>query len=217
MTLFEANGAKFIAEQDVIVHWLAQGNGPFEPDTTPWLFARMAGRKGLYVDVGASTGWFAVPMALRGHEVVAVECNQRVLARLRANLALNAVSAEVHAVAASDATGAVAFHHNPGLPLTSGGSLEAAVRGNRASETVMSARLDDIIGARVVTVLKIDVEGHEAAVMAGGRAVIERDRPFMALEANTPLHRQALADILADLDYDFHAADGRNLLCSPRY
>lgn len=211
-----ANGAQFIAKDDMIVRWLRQGHGPFEPVTTQWLFDRLDEREGLYLDVGASTGWFAVPVGMRGREVVAVECNARVLKRLRENLDLNEVEAEVHAVAATDREGEVTFTYNPSWPLTSGGSLEPMVRGNRASETVRAATLDSLIGDRKVAVLKMDVEGHEIAALDGARRLIARDRPFMVLEANTTAHEGVLAVFLWEVGYTYVKADERNLLCSPR-
>ena len=211
-----ANGAQFIAKDDMIVRWLRQGNGPFEPVTTHWLFDKLDEREGLYLDVGASTGWFAVPVGMRGREAVAVECNARVLKRLRENLDLNDVEAEVHAVAASDREGEAVFRHNPAWPLTSGGSLEPNIGGHRASETVRVATLDSIVGERKVALLKMDVEGHEIAALDGARRLIERDKPFMILEANTSAHEDTLAAFLDGMGYTYVKADERNLLCSPR-
>lgn len=214
--IFEINDAKFLAQDDMIIRWLRGGNGPFEPVTTPWIFEKLEENEGLYVDVGASTGWFAVPIAIKGREVVAIECNPRVLERLRANADLNKVSLEIHPVAASDKIGEAEFGSNPTLPLTSGGSLESGIRANQKKETVKTATLDSIVQDRKVAVLKIDVEGHEVTVLRGAKEFIMRDRPYMILEANSPAHVTALEGVLEELGYTYVMADVRNLLCSPK-
>ena len=65
----EANGARFIARDDMIVAWCRDTGQPFEPMTTAFMMERLKGRRGLFVDVGASTGWFSIPFAMGGHEV----------------------------------------------------------------------------------------------------------------------------------------------------
>jgi hypothetical protein len=95
-----------------------------------------------------------------------------------------------------------------------GGSLEY-VPANKASETVTAIRLDDVID-EPVALLKIDVEGHERAVLAGAERLIAASRPPMVLEANTGYHEQVLAAWLAEHDYTYMIADERNMLCLPR-
>lgn len=215
MTTYRANGADFIAADDMIVRWLGQGNPAFEPSTTKWMFDRLAERRGIYVDAGASTGWFAIPVALTNREVVAVECNSRVFARLLENAELNKIKIEAHRLAASDARGTATFHFNPRLPLTSGGSLIAHSGARRAAETVETDTLDSIVGDRPVALLKVDVEGYELAVLRGAEKFIMRDRPFMVLEANTDYHFDVLDRWLKAHDYTWQRADTRNMLCSP--
>ena len=207
-------GATWIAEDDQIVKWIRQTGKPFEPATTPWMLEQMSKNPdGAYVDVGASTGWFAVPMAKRGYKVIAFECNARAIARLEANCELNGVDITLHKAAATDKAGTVTFTYNPRLPLTSGGSLEH-VAANRASETVAAVRLDDVVDTPVA-LLKIDVEGHELAVLRGAADLIARSRPAMVLEANTPAHMDALSRWCAESGYVWTRADDRNMLCLP--
>jgi FkbM family methyltransferase len=205
--------AEWIAQDDMIVRWLMQTDLKFEPVTTPWMLDQMPKRRGAFVDVGASTGWFSVPFAKRGHKVIAFECNPRAAARLKENCALNGVEITLFENAASDRAGPVTFTHNPRLPLTSGGSLEW-VGANRASEIVTAIRLDDAID-EPVSLIKIDVEGHETKVLAGAERVVAQYRPAMVLEANTPPHMETLADWCKVHDYTFTVADTRNMLCLP--
>jgi FkbM family methyltransferase len=204
----------WLAQDDMIVRWLRQEPGRrFEPISTPWMLAQMGEREGAYVDVGASTGWFAIPMAKRGYKVIAFECNARSAQRLRDNCALNDVYMTIHPVAVTDRIGTAIFTHNPRLPLTSGGSLER-VPANKASEAVPCATLDSLID-EPVSFIKIDVEGHELAVLRGAERVIAENRPAMVLEANTPAHMAQLAEWCKTHEYVFTIADTRNMLCLP--
>jgi FkbM family methyltransferase len=211
---YEINGATFLAQNDMIVKWIRAGHGEFEPATTKWLFTMLESRSGAFVDVGASTGWFTVPVAMTGRKVHAVEPNARVLERLAANCALNGVSPEIHPVAASDKIGTAIFHYNPMLPLTSGGSLED-VAGGRAHEEVHVMPLDAIIDDEVA-LIKMDVEGHEITALAGAVRLVETWRPPLILEANTEDHVAVLADWLDRMDYAWMRADTRNMLCLPK-
>lgn len=206
--------ATWIAADDMIIRWIRQTGRKFEPATTPWMLEQMSARQGAYVDVGASTGWFAVPMAKRGYKVIAFECNARSAQRLKDNCALNGVNIVLHEAAASNHAGTAVFTHNPRLPLTSGGSLER-VRANRASEEVPCVTLDRCID-EPVALLKIDVEGHEMAVLEGATGLIARSRPALVLEANTAQHESALTAWLRAYGYTWTNADERNLLCLPR-
>lgn len=59
--------------------------------------------------------------------------------------------------------------------------------------------------------LKIDVEGAEDLVLAGGQSCLLRHRPFMIIEtANDGLIRR-----IADMDYFVARLDGGNLLFVP--
>lgn len=214
--IFLANGARFLAEHDMIVAHIRKGKGWFEPVTTEWMFER-ADQRG-YVDVGASTGWFAVPMAMRGIPTLAFEPLPNSYQRLLDNAALNPPAAENLLTinkAVSSSTGMAVLEFNPRLPLTSGASLEPNVGGNKDRTQVLKTSLDDAdIGD--VSLLKVDVEGHERAVLAGADKLIARCRPYMVLEANTLGHAEILYEWLRDHDYEWELADRRNLLCSPQ-
>lgn len=205
--------ATWLAADDQIVKWIRRTGRCFEPVTTAWMLSVMSERDGAYVDVGASTGWFAVPMAKRGYPVIAVECNARAADRLEENCALNGAKLVLHRAAASDHAGTAVFTHNPRLSLTSGGSLEH-VRANKARELVPCLVLDDVITAPVA-LLKIDVEGHEPAVLRGAALLIAKHRPEIVMEANTPAHESVLQAWCRANRYTWTRADERNLLCSP--
>ncbi len=210
----KANGARFIAQNDMIVRWCRETGKPFEPETTEWMFDVMA-RGGTFVDIGAATGWFAIPVALRGCEVLAFEPNPAVFARLSENVALNGADFPTVHAAVSAAQGAVTMFINPAVPLTSGGSIERPTCARPKRITVQTVRLDDVVSGDVA-LIKIDVEGHEMAVLRGAERTIDRCRPRLVLEANTAAHRAALAEWLEARGYSWRRADDRNMLCSPK-
>lgn len=214
----EANGVKFYSENDMILQWMRKEKREFEPETGAFIREVMASRDGAFVDVGASTGWYAVPIAVSGREVHAFEPNPPVMERLIANADLNGAKIWCHAVAASKSSGRVVFFRNPQVPLTSGGSIEAATCRNPQRIEVMSTTIDDALQSVVPALLKIDVEGHELAVLEGARGLILAHRPHMVLEANSEAHFDALDAWLAGIGgYNWVQADTRNMLCSPAY
>jgi len=210
--IHEANGARFIAANDMIVAWERKTGATFEPETTAWMFEKMAQREGAFVDVGAATGWFTIPMILRGYEAHSFEPNPAVAARLRDNAVLNNVELNLCEAAASVSKGDKVLFRNPRVPLTSGGSIEAATCSGPQRVTVRGVRIDDEVQGPVA-LIKIDVEGHELSVLSGARAIIEGQRPPLVLEANTDGHRDVLAAWIEARGYSWRMADTRNMLC----
>lgn len=98
--------------------------------------------------------------------------------------------------------------------------------GSRISDTptpgsvpVAALRLDDWCAAHLAPdvrlgLVKIDVEGHELAVLAGARATLARYRPVLALEVGHEgkERRCAIADLLGGLGYAPTAAVFRHAL-----
>lgn len=210
--IYEANGARFIAANDMIVAWARKTSCAFEPVTTAWMFDKMDVREGAFVDVGASTGWFTIPMILRGYAVYSFEPNPAVASRLRDNAVLNGVELNLREAAASVSDGEKLFFRNPRVPLTSGGSIESATCNGPQRITVQGVRLDDVVQGPVA-LIKIDVEGHELSVLSGARSIVEGQRPALVLEANTDGHRDVLAAWVEARGYSWRMADERNMLC----
>ncbi|MDG3040444.1 FkbM family methyltransferase [Roseicyclus marinus] len=222
--IFEAEtGAKFIAADDMIVRWLRQvPTRRFEPETFKWIMDQLFARLGIFVDVGAATGWFSIPVLQSGIDVIGFECNRRVMARLQENCQLNGIEGAAdlgrgvfHQAAASSVEGTTTFTYNPTLPLTSGGSVEPGVTVNSASEKVPTLTVDGSVSHAKVAVIKIDAEGHELSVLAGAAETIKRDKPALVLEANTREHLAVLAAWCEANGYGWQQADERNLLCLP--
>src|SRR3954454_9072546 len=134
---------------------------------------------GTAVDVGAWFGPWTYWLARRGETVVALEANPSVARVLRATVRENVT---VHEVAVSNASGTVE------LSITGGGGRGAEGRSSvrdlpDATErvAVTSATLDSFHLDRVRFV-KIDVEGHEHAVLEGATALLEQWHPVVVVE-----------------------------------
>lgn len=215
MKTYAANGCNFIAKNDMIVAWERKTGGVFEPVTTEWMAGVMQDREGAYVDVGASTGWFVVPMARAGYSVIGFEPNPNAFVRLRDNCVLNGAKADIRNVAVSDKAGEAILFFNAGLPLTSGGSLNLGdCLVPTAQKRIETVRIDDAV-KESVALIKIDVEGHEIPALNGALRTVKKHKPHLVLEANTDEHKAALAEWLEMNGYTFKEADERNLLCSP--
>jgi FkbM family methyltransferase len=141
-------------------------------------------------DVGANFGLYAVLMAKAAPamRVEAYEPVARTRAKLARNLALNGLEGRVrvHAMALSDAAGEAVISIDPrssGLSTLAAAAPEAARRDYATSETVPTARLDDLTEAagRVIA-LKIDVEGHEPAALAGMPRLLAEARGVAQIE-----------------------------------
>ena len=126
-------------------------------------------------DVGANFGLYAVLMAQAAPwlRVEAFEPVPRTRVKLERNLALNALTdrVRVHPLAASDAAGEAQIAVDPrssGLSTLSPSAAETARRDYAETLTIRTARLDDLFpGPPGPFALKLDVEGHEPAALAG--------------------------------------------------
>lgn len=76
----------------------------------------------------------------------------------------------------------------------------------------LSIRIGDFKFPKPVSLIKIDVEGHELAVLAGLESLLRRDRPILILETDA----QTAPEILANLGYlSERLPSSPNLLCHP--
>ncbi len=136
------------------------------------------------VDIGANKGVYAY--ALHGHvrRVVAFEPNPRIHPVLVRNMR-GCGNVEVQALALSDRDGSATLR----IPWGGRGhSNQRATLGatwtpheNDLQVTVETRRLD-ALGLSAIGFMKIDVEGHERAVLEGARETIARDRPTLLVE-----------------------------------
>ena len=195
----------------VCQHMLKEGC--FEPESLAvWAAALRPGRVAL--DIGAYTGIYAIGAALMGATVWAFEPYPVTFDRLHHNAGLNGIgttgreglTSVMNAVSA-EAGDALLCHDRPrGFP--SAASLE---RSGRYGVQVTTVALDQLTLPGRVSVMKIDVERHEPAVLRGAAALLERDRPVLIVESLGPAEERAI--LAAAPDYRImNRLDRRNLL-----
>ena len=137
----------------------------------------------VFYDIGANVGQFALRVGARRLRTVAIEPGADSFASLCRNVTLNGLSDVVTPlpVALCEATGLRPFHYwtvGPGSALHALGE-PVDYKGKRfepaATQPVLSFALDDLIaqfGLPQPTRIKLDVDGTQAAVLAGARRTL---------------------------------------------
>ncbi|MEU3465722.1 FkbM family methyltransferase [Streptomyces sp. NPDC006733] len=173
--------------------WLAYGIDVLYPRQEPELarLEEICPPHGTALDVGAWYGPWSRCLARRVDRVVAFEPVPEVCATLRCAVP---PSVTVLDAAASDRGGdARIWLADPGGRESRGlTSLERRPGLHRQSLPVRRVAIDEL-ELSGVTFVKIDVEGHETAVLRGARETVRRDRPNLFVEAEARI--QPVADI----------------------
>jgi FkbM family methyltransferase len=142
------------------------------------VLARLTDPGCLALDVGANIGVMTSLMASRGAEVWAFEPFPETYRRLMDNIGLfkslpHFGTCTAFELAASDADGIAqmecpgGFDANNGLARISSVARETPVAKAVDGISVRTVCLDSLLGGRTVGIMKIDVEGHELAVLRG--------------------------------------------------
>lgn len=155
----------------------------------PHILALMADflRPGTVVlDIGANIGAYAVPLAkaFPDIDIHAFEPHPGALRRLKRNLLLNDLAnVIIHDCGVGESKGSLTFYAGNEKDV----GLSSFVRPHAAECSALPVAvhpLDGLFGepGLPVSVIKIDVQGFEAQVLAGARGVVTRDRPTIVLE-----------------------------------
>ena len=156
------------------------------------------------VDVGANKGVYSYWMARHSRHVYAFEPNPKMFRILRAGAGRNVT---VSPAALSDSTGqsvlrvprSASGYSNQGASLNYG-----KVGDDYGEVTIETHRLDDEV-LTDIGFMKIDVEGHELAVLEGGHDLIARDRPVLLIEMEEAHTKQPIEEslgVVLALNYD---------------
>jgi len=133
------------------------------------------------VDVGANVGYIALLLAERvgfSGRIVCIEPDPENLRELRRNAALNPqFQLAVLPLAASDSDSTVTMRRG----------LNASVRCGGDGDLEVECRRLDSLDLGAVHALKVDVEGHELAVLRGGRNLLRTQRPGLFIEMHPGL------------------------------
>lgn len=175
------NGVAIYVSPDSQLKYL---RGAFDADLVALAQTRVDAGSAVW-DIGANCGVFAFSCA-HARQVVAVEADPFLSNMLTQSIALNGTKIEIVAAAASDTTGlanfSIAARGRASNHLTATGG-HSQTGGERARITVPTLPLDlllDHFGPP--TLVKIDVEGAEAAVLRGAVRLLREVRPVLYLE-----------------------------------
>ena len=151
-----------------------------------------------FIDVGAHIGSIAAAVIrMTRSKVIAVEAMpDKALA-----LSRKFPTATVHSCAASDREGEATFFVDRDQ---SGYSSLGSHRAGTEAITVAVRRLDALVDASDVDIIKIDVEGAELGVLRGAEAMIARCRPVVMFESAPP-QEDGLGYSKADMHHWFSA------------
>ena len=174
------------------------------------LMGMIARTKGIFVDVGGNSGIYTILAGVTRADVNihTFEPFPEAADILRRNVALNGIQERVtlHDVALSDRAGhAELYLPDPGHGrLETSASLEAEFKKQHAECRHIETRtLDSYSFDQPVSIVKIDVEGHEYAVIKGAQRMLIEDRPviFAEMLSGAKKHFFGISKLMADQDY----------------
>jgi FkbM family methyltransferase len=147
-------------------------------------FLRKHIEKGTFLDIGANVGLVSLLLADRIQHAILFEPNPIAAARARENMVLNQLGFEVQELALSDQRGVVELENAGGVD-----SCNRIVAGFTTTVPTISVprnTLDSFLAERgalpaPISVVKIDVEGHENCVLRGMLGLLENHRPRLVM------------------------------------
>lgn len=157
------------------------------------------------VDIGANKGVYTYWLARHSRHVYAYEPNPKMYKVLAAGTK-GETNVTISPVALSDATGETVLR----IPKSAkgysnqGASLNYDKVGEAYGEVAVEMRRLDDEGHEDIGLIKIDVEGHEFAVLEGARETIKRCRPVLLIEIEQSHNKRPILESIqavADLGY----------------
>ncbi len=218
----ESDGLKWIQRGAHTDDWIAVNH----EDSLAPVLSGLLPDGGVFVDVGAHIGRWALRLAAKASQVVAVEANPDTAAVLRAHVDLNDVkNVDVLELAAWDREARLSLSDPHGK--VNGGSTR--VLEEDGADLVRACPLDEVLGDVTPDLIKLDVEGADLHALRGMRKTLERALPTLFIEDHSLYgyyERAALESLLRELGYrwrtvqGYQSADGKMiqapyLVCTP--
>jgi len=176
------NGFRFVAYPDCHV---SSGFIYYRvPDYKEITFIRKYINGGMLLDVGANVGSVSILLADKVQHAILFEPNPVAAQRARENMALNRLPFQVHELALSDASGTVRLEDEGGVSSTN--RTVVGFQTNIPTRLVSRVTFDEFLQScdvRVhnISIVKIDVEGHENFVILGMRRFLQEKRPRLVM------------------------------------
>ena len=179
-------------------------------------------------DIGANVGVYSLSLAIESAErtIVAFEPSPTVFDQLSKNVALNELEEQItlFQVGLGDTSGSQPFYTSSYTELSSFRS-ESATRWEAriaTTEPVEIVRLDEFVDSHIPPdVLKIDVEGTEAAVLRGAAETLTQHRPVVFVELHEdglgPEMPEICREVLLSYEYEItERPEYEYWVCTPR-
>jgi FkbM family methyltransferase len=177
---------------------ILQGLGEERADVR--LVASLCDPNRVSLDIGADVGEFSIAMLASSRSVIAFEPRPAQAHDLVSMFDAVGVPVKVEAVALSDKPGVTTMRvveDEPGRStIDTDNVLNDVDGGGVQSIDVPVKRLDDL-HLDDIGLVKIDVEGHELAVLRGATDTLARNQPVIVVEAEERHHPNAVAEITA--------------------
>jgi FkbM family methyltransferase len=200
--------------------------GGYEPQMSA-LIRGLMGKDDCFVDVGANEGYYSVlaSLASEGGPVLALEPQSRLIPVIEENLRLNDCrNATVSHLALSDQVGEQTLHLQASTNTGSSGFFNPRARGT-GTESVATMPMDDYFAKhqiKRVRLMKVDCEGAEKLVMAGGRKTLRsRCIEILAWEYHPGIvsdeEMAAMDTFLKECGYVLLTINGQTIYCLPEW
>jgi FkbM family methyltransferase len=190
-----------------------RGGGYYEPVTT--LLAQAFVQPGdTFIDVGANIGFYTLALSAShpGLRVIAFEPNPKNYRLLQANIRLNKFEQAVcEPLALSDEDGTAKLYL---CASDMSASLESNFEVATSAVQVKRTSLDNYLARHPVPgrlLIKVDVEGHEAAFLSGAIQTLESRKPDIISEITSPGDSD-LSTLLKQAGYRFYQITNTGLL-----
>lgn len=159
------------------------------------------------IDVGANKGVYSYALLRRSVEVWAFEANPKMFTMLERWARPAGVRLFREALDDSDGEASLMIPRGSGGYSNQGASLAASrVSGRDYATVTVPVRRLDTLDPPPVGFIKIDVEGHEQAVLAGAAGVLERDRPTLLVEIEQAHVGRPIEEMIAEVEaYGYRA------------
>ena len=155
------------------------------PNSRKILFLRKHLAGGTLIDVGANVGSVSLLPADMIENAILFEPNPVAAGRARENLARNKLAFKVYELALSDSNGEIQFECHGGVDVGAHVAVNAP-NSQTAIRVVRCIALDEFLRQHgnpdiPVSLVKIDVEGHENSVLRGMRQFLADRRPPLVM------------------------------------
>ncbi|UWZ85560.1 FkbM family methyltransferase [Occallatibacter riparius] len=175
----------------------------FEPEF--WMIPLVCTNRQDAIDIGANMGEFSFLMSKTARQVIAFEPNADLKPYLQRLLSSNC---RIETIALSSGSGTASLriesHDSGGATIEEKNPLGWVENGQDVSSRTIQKRTLDSYDLNNISFIKIDVEGHEESVVAGGLQTLRRNMPVLLIESEDRHNQGAparLAKVLAEFGY----------------